>query len=47
MSGAGPVGLAAASAAFLLGAAVVIVADFNFEVTLSLDPRRMPVTIPT
>jgi glutathione-independent formaldehyde dehydrogenase len=29
ISGAGPVGLAAASAAFLLGAAVVIVADFN------------------
>src|ERR1700719_4546515 len=28
ISGAGPVGLAAASAAFLLGAAVVIVADF-------------------
>src|SRR6202048_1034748 len=29
ISGAGPVGLAAASAALLLGAAVVIVADFN------------------
>ena len=29
ISGAGPVGLAAASAAFLLGAAVVIVADLN------------------
>jgi glutathione-independent formaldehyde dehydrogenase len=29
ISGAGPVGLAAAGAAFLLGAAVVIVADFN------------------
>src|SRR6202162_5161344 len=29
IAGAGPVGLAAASAAFLLGAAVVIVADFN------------------
>jgi threonine dehydrogenase-like Zn-dependent dehydrogenase len=29
ISGAGPVGLAAASAAFLLGAAVVIIADFN------------------
>src|ERR1700729_2543716 len=29
ISGAGPVGLAAASAAFLLGAAVVIVTDFN------------------
>ncbi|CAB1276416.1 formaldehyde dehydrogenase, glutathione-independent [Candidatus Nitrosacidococcus tergens] len=29
ISGAGPVGLAAAAAAFLLGAAVVIVADFN------------------
>ena len=29
ISGAGPVGLAAASAAFLLGAAVAIVADFN------------------
>ena len=31
VSGAGPVGLAAAAAAFLLGAAVVIVADFNKE----------------
>jgi glutathione-independent formaldehyde dehydrogenase len=31
ISGAGPVGLAAAAAAFLLGAAVVIVADFNEE----------------
>lgn len=31
ISGAGPVGLAAASAAFLLGAAVVIVTDFNKE----------------
>src|SRR5260370_3934139 len=29
ISGAGPVGLAAASAAFLLGAAVGIIADFN------------------
>src|SRR5437879_3548504 len=29
ISGAGPVGLAAAASAFLLGAAVVIVADFN------------------
>jgi glutathione-independent formaldehyde dehydrogenase len=47
ISGAGPVGLATASAAFLLGAAVVTVAEFNFEVTLSLNPRRMPATIPT
>lgn len=31
ISGAGPVGLAAAAAAFLLGAAVVIVTDFNKE----------------
>jgi glutathione-independent formaldehyde dehydrogenase len=31
ISGAGPVGLAAAASAFLLGAAVVIVADFNKE----------------
>jgi glutathione-independent formaldehyde dehydrogenase len=31
ISGAGPVGLAAAASAFLLGAAVVIVADFNTE----------------
>ena len=31
ISGAGPVGLAAAASAFLLGAAVVIVADFNSE----------------
>ena len=31
ISGAGPVGLAAAASAFLLGAAVVIVADFNRE----------------
>src|SRR5712664_2028146 len=29
ISGAGPVGLAAAASAFLLGAAVVIIADFN------------------
>jgi glutathione-independent formaldehyde dehydrogenase len=31
ISGAGPVGLAAAACAFLLGAAVVLVADFNKE----------------
>jgi len=31
VSGAGPVGLAASAAAFLLGAAVVIVSDFNKE----------------
>ena len=31
IAGAGPVGLAAATAAFLLGAAVVIVGDFNAE----------------
>jgi glutathione-independent formaldehyde dehydrogenase len=31
IAGAGPVGLAAAAAAFLLGAAVVIVSDFNKE----------------
>src|SRR5687768_5737772 len=31
ISGAGPVGLAAAASAFLLGAAVVMVADFNAE----------------
>ena len=31
ISGAGPVGLAAAASAFLLGAAVVMVADFNQE----------------
>ena len=31
ISGAGPVGLAAAASAFLLGAAVVMVADFNKE----------------
>jgi glutathione-independent formaldehyde dehydrogenase len=31
ISGAGPVGLAAAACAFLLGAAVVMVADFNKE----------------
>jgi glutathione-independent formaldehyde dehydrogenase len=31
ISGAGPVGLAAAASAFLLGAAVVLVADFNKE----------------
>src|SRR5258705_9172103 len=37
IAGAGPVGLAAAASAFLLGAAVVIITDFNAE---RLPPAR-------